>query len=106
MQRCTQTFRNVAWLLRPFSVVIETHAFCAEEALRLLIVVATNRFLFGGLSPEAIAEEWVIARLACGPLPFSEITKYMPESVSQLRSFQAIVERVATFQKPKGVPRS
>ena len=97
-----QAFRNISFLLQSFSTEVESHAFIAEEALRLLLVVATNRSMFGGKTLEQIAEEWVITRLACGPLPFSRLSDLVPESISGLRNFQAIVEKVATFQKPKG----
>lgn len=95
--------------MKPFTTIVETDAFLAEEALRLVIILATNRTLAGALSVEEIARDWIIARLACGPQPFSKLGSMVPESVRDLRNFQAIVESVATFHKPKGaagVPRS
>lgn len=75
----------------------------AEECLSLLIHVVNERAIPGQWPIEEEISREIIHGLCLGPRPYSELTKMMPERLSESMKFDQILSQVATFRAPDGV---
>ncbi|CAO3601475.1 unnamed protein product [Absidia cylindrospora] len=71
-----------------------------EELLHLLVTVATQRITTRGMSIEAQIRRSIIQYLGLKPMAYSELTKHIPDSLSDHETFEPTLASVATFRAP------
>lgn len=74
-----------------------------EEILNLLIVIACERANISGMSILDKIRREIIHNLCLGSSSYSELTKRIPERISEHPEFDRILSEVARFKSPDGV---
>ncbi|KAK9448963.1 uncharacterized protein V1518DRAFT_427403 [Limtongia smithiae] len=81
--------------------------YIVEEFLHSLIVLLCERKRLLGMNydqtNEALIRRELIQALCCEPLPFSDISRKMPEYFSAYEKFESILHDVTTFKAPEGL---
>ncbi|KAG0171555.1 hypothetical protein DFQ28_000812 [Apophysomyces sp. BC1034] len=77
--------------------------FMAEELLNLLIVCACERANVTGLSVQHKIRREIIHNLCLGHAAYSELTKRIPERLTEHADFDRILSEVANFKAPDSV---
>ncbi|KAJ1916264.1 E3 ubiquitin-protein ligase ubr1 [Mycoemilia scoparia] len=70
-----------------------------DEFLNLLITIVAERHVLTGCSAMELAKREVI-HAAINPMPFSVITKQIPERLALLTDFETVVNKHANFTEP------
>lgn len=99
-------FDLVSWFLG--KKVHETYdasqtVFMVEEILNLLIVIASERANISGMSLLDKIRREIIHNLCLGSSAYSEITKRIPERITEHPEFDRILSSVTNFKSPEGV---
>ncbi|KAF7728893.1 hypothetical protein EC973_005288 [Apophysomyces ossiformis] len=77
--------------------------FMAEELLNLLIICACERANVTGLSIQEKIRREIIHNLCLGQAAYSELTKRIPERLTEHADFDRILSEVAHFKAPDSV---
>lgn len=77
--------------------------FMVEEILNLLIVCACERANIVGMSIQDKIRREIIHNLCLGTSAYSELTKRIPERITEHPDFDKILSQVAHFKSPDGV---
>ncbi|KAL0076978.1 hypothetical protein J3Q64DRAFT_1811303 [Phycomyces blakesleeanus] len=77
--------------------------FMAEEILNLLVVCVCERANVTGMSIQGKIRREIIHNLCLEPAAYSELTKRIPERLSEHPDFDHILSSVANFKSPMGV---
>ncbi|RCI05259.1 hypothetical protein CU098_012350, partial [Rhizopus stolonifer] len=77
--------------------------FMVEELLSLLIVIACERANVSGMSIHDKIRREIIHNLCLGSSAYSELTKHIPERITEHPDFDRILAEVAHFKSPDGV---
>ncbi|GAN09079.1 conserved hypothetical protein [Mucor ambiguus] len=77
--------------------------FMVEELLNLLIVVACERANISGMSITDKIRREIIHNLCLGSSAYSDLTKRIPERITEHPEFDRILASVAHFKSPDGV---
>ncbi|CEP07588.1 hypothetical protein, partial, partial [Parasitella parasitica] len=77
--------------------------FMVEEFLNLLIVIVSERANISGMSIQDKIRREIIHSLCLGPSAYSDLTKRIPERLSEHPEFDRILAGVANFKQPGGV---
>ncbi|KAI8087544.1 hypothetical protein BDF21DRAFT_491976 [Thamnidium elegans] len=77
--------------------------FMVEEILNLLIVIACERANISGMSIQDKIRREIIHNLCLGSSAYSELTKRIPERITEHPEFDRILSEVAKFKSPDGV---
>ncbi len=76
-------------------------AVLAEEFLRMLLLIFSERTMAGKLSHEQLIERAIVSRLALGPASFSQLAESLPEALTQHKAYERVLAHVADFVDPK-----
>ncbi|ORZ04470.1 hypothetical protein BCR42DRAFT_198005, partial [Absidia repens] len=71
-----------------------------EDLLHLLVTVATQRTTTHGMSIEAQIRRSIIQYLGLKPMAYSELTKHIPDFLSDHEAFEPTLASVATYRAP------
>ncbi|RIA96511.1 hypothetical protein C1645_707932 [Glomus cerebriforme] len=74
--------------------------FIAEELLTLLIICVSERSNAAGLTIEQEIKREIIHGLCLGPIAYSELTKRIPERLTQDSMFDEILAKLANYRAP------
>ncbi|KAI8369913.1 hypothetical protein EDC96DRAFT_503828 [Choanephora cucurbitarum] len=77
--------------------------FMVEELLNLLIVISCERANVSGMSIREKIRREIIHSLCLGSSAYSELTKHIPERITEHPEFDHILNQVAHFKSPDGV---
>lgn len=77
--------------------------FMVEELLNLLIVIACERANVSGMSITDKIRREIIHNLCLGSSAYSDLTKRIPERITEHPEFDRILATVANFKSPDGV---
>ncbi|KAI9487149.1 MAG: hypothetical protein EXX96DRAFT_605151 [Benjaminiella poitrasii] len=77
--------------------------FMVEELLNLLIVIACERANITGMSILNKTRREIIHGLCLGPSAYSDLTKRIPEHITEHPEFDRILTTIANFKSPDGV---
>lgn len=99
-------FDLVSWFLgkstHDFYDATQT-VFMVEDILNLLIVIASERANVSGMSILEKIRREIIHNLCLGPSAYSDLTKRIPERITEHPEFDHILNEVARFKSPDGV---
>ncbi|KAI9244727.1 hypothetical protein BY458DRAFT_560944 [Sporodiniella umbellata] len=77
--------------------------FMVEELLNLLIVCVCERANMTGMSIQDKIQREIVHNLCLGITAYSDLTKRIPERITEHPEFDRILLKVAKFRKPEGV---
>ncbi|KAI8645793.1 hypothetical protein BD408DRAFT_480312 [Parasitella parasitica] len=77
--------------------------FMVEELLNLMIVVVCERANLSGMSIEDKIKREIIHSLCLGSSAYSDLTKRIPERITEHPEFDRILASVASYKQPYGV---
>ncbi|KAF9914580.1 hypothetical protein BX616_007995 [Lobosporangium transversale] len=77
--------------------------FMAEELLTLLIVCVSDRVSAAGFSVEQEIRREIVHGLCLKPIAYSELTKRIPERLTEHVKFDDILKELASYRAPDGI---
>ncbi|KAG2196036.1 hypothetical protein INT47_005372 [Mucor saturninus] len=77
--------------------------YMVEEFLNLLIISATEHAYASGTSTEERIRQYIIQYLGIGSMSYSELLKFIPESLNEHESFENQLNMLANFKAPDGL---
>ncbi|KAI8373902.1 hypothetical protein BD560DRAFT_350498 [Blakeslea trispora] len=99
-------FHLISWFLGTKTHETYDHSqtvFMVEELLNLLIVISCERANVSGMSILDKIRREIIHSLCLGSSAYSELTKHIPERITEHPEFDRILNQVAHFKSPDGV---